>query len=98
MFVFTGTTLIACAGLSAGSGGGADQRGCYRAGGGGGGKWLNEEREWGIGVHSKYAFRFTSASVMILGRNGHFGKRFVRSSMSLEIRVLYSIEPSLEIK
>ena len=45
------TTLIACAGLSAGSGGGADQRGCYRAGGGGGGKWLNEEREWGIGVH-----------------------------------------------
>ena len=51
MFVFTGTTLIACAGLSAGSGGGADQRGCYRAGGGGGDKWLNEEREWGIGVH-----------------------------------------------
>ena len=77
MFVFTGTTLIACAGLSAGSGGGADQRGCYRAGGGGG-KWLNEEREWGIGVHSNYAFRFMSASVMILGRNGHFGKRFVR--------------------
>ena len=51
MFVFTVTTLIACAGLSAGSGGGADQRGCYRAGGGGGDKWLNEEREWEIGVH-----------------------------------------------
>ena len=48
---FTGTTLIACAGLSAGSGGGADQRGCYRAGGGEGDKRLNEEREWGIGVH-----------------------------------------------
>ena len=51
LFVFTGTTFIVCAGLSAGSGGVADQRGGCRAEGGGGGKWLNEEREWEIGVH-----------------------------------------------